>query len=102
MDSRTPAALFTFADLLVYKAILAPESYTPIPQLGIRDPASGEHLGEVILVSPLAETMEVETLYLSLRDAIEEARQRGEYWLEKREKEWKEELRVYFGLIPPQ
>ncbi|KAI8535781.1 hypothetical protein RHMOL_Rhmol10G0200600 [Rhododendron molle] len=79
MDSRTPAAPFTFVDLFVYKAILAPESYIPIPQLGIRDPATGEHRCEVILVSPLAETMEVETLCLSLSDAIEEARQRGEY-----------------------
>ncbi|KAI8538338.1 hypothetical protein RHMOL_Rhmol09G0094900 [Rhododendron molle] len=66
MDSRTPAAPFTFADLLVYKAILAPKSLIPIPQLGIRDPATGEHLGEVILVSPLAEAMDVETLRLAL------------------------------------
>ncbi|KAI8535371.1 hypothetical protein RHMOL_Rhmol10G0168900 [Rhododendron molle] len=74
MDSRTLAAPFTFADLLVYKAILAPESYTPIPQLGIRNPATGEHLGEVILISPLAETMDVETLHLALIDEVEEAR----------------------------
>ncbi|KAI8568352.1 hypothetical protein RHMOL_Rhmol02G0191300 [Rhododendron molle] len=73
MDSRTPATPFTFADLLTYKALLAPESYIPIPYLGICDPATGEHIYKVILVSPLAETLDMETLRSSLSDTFEDA-----------------------------
>ncbi|KAI8547405.1 hypothetical protein RHMOL_Rhmol07G0193000 [Rhododendron molle] len=48
------------------------------------------------------EAMDVETLSLALRGIAEEARREGEFWLKKREKEWKERLPVYFGHIPPQ
>ncbi|KAI8535434.1 hypothetical protein RHMOL_Rhmol10G0173700 [Rhododendron molle] len=86
-------------------ALLAHESHIPIPQLGRSDPATGDHLCEVIVMTPLADEdqpMDVETLSVALGDLAEEIRQEGERWLEIREKEWKEQLREFFGLIPPQ
>ena len=97
MDSRTFATPITIEDLLFCKALLAPESLIPIPHLGICDPETGDQMYEFVVMAPLThkdQLMEVEEL-------AKEIRQKGEHWLEKREKEWKEQLREYFGLVPP-
>ncbi|KAI8542754.1 hypothetical protein RHMOL_Rhmol08G0164100 [Rhododendron molle] len=89
--------------LLYYKALLAPESRIPIPQLGIRDPDTGEQLCEIVVMAPFAnkdQPMDVETLSVALGDLAEEIRQEGERWLEIREKVWMEQLREFFRTRP--
>lgn len=64
MDSCTYAALTTIADLLYYKALLAPESFTPVPHLGIRDPETSYQLYDLVVMSPLTnevQHMDVDT-----------------------------------------
>ncbi|KAI8572127.1 hypothetical protein RHMOL_Rhmol01G0174400 [Rhododendron molle] len=102
MDSRTPAAQTTVADLLYYKALLAPVSPIPMPHLGICDPDTSDQLYEIVVMPPLThedQHMDVETQ--TLDELVEEIRRKGERWLEIREKEWMEQLREFFGLVPP-
>ncbi|KAI8524707.1 hypothetical protein RHMOL_Rhmol13G0169400 [Rhododendron molle] len=91
MASHTSAAQTTVADLLYYKALLALESPIPMPHLGICDPDIGEQLYETVVMPPLTyedQHMDVETQ--TLDELAEEICQKGEHWLEIREKEWME------------
>jgi hypothetical protein len=97
MDSHTYTAQTTIADLVLYKAVLAPKSPIPIPHLGIRDPETGNQLYEFMVTPPLANMDQLR----EIKELAEKIRQEGEYWLERREKEWMEQLREHFGIVPP-